>query len=71
METGYLIELKQSVSRTPTWYGYRQDGDGLGHTTDHAEAIRFARRIDAERVLADLGWTEAFVSEHQWLDAQG
>ena len=65
METAWLIELKQSVSRTPTWYGETDEG-ALGMTSDHMKAIRFGRKWDAEKVLADIGWTEAFVCEHGW-----
>lgn len=62
---GWLIELKQSVSNTPTYYGETEEGV-LGTTTDHMKAIRFSRKVDAERVLSDIGWTEAFVSMHGW-----
>lgn len=65
MEAAWLIELKQSVSRTPMWYGETDEGV-LGATSDHMKAIRFARKWDAEMVLADIGWTEAFVCEHAW-----
>lgn len=65
MDTAWLIELKQSVSATPTWYGETDEGV-LGMTTDHMKAIRFCRKWDAEMVLADIGWTEAFVCEHAW-----
>lgn len=65
METAWLIELKQSVSRTPTWYGEADEGV-LGMTTDHMKAIRFCRKRDAEMVMRDIGWTEAFSCEHAW-----
>lgn len=65
METAWLIELKQSVSRTPTWYGETDEGT-LGMTSDSGKAIRFGRKWDAEKVMEDLGWTEAFACEHKW-----
>lgn len=68
METAWLIELKPSVSRQPTWYGETDEGI-LGMTRDPNKAVRFARKCDAEIVLADIGWTEAFVCEHAWHDA--
>ncbi len=64
-ETGWLIELKQSVSKQPTWYGVT-DEDVLGWTTNNLKAIRFARVEDAERVIHAEDWTEAFASDHQW-----
>jgi hypothetical protein len=69
-ETGWLIEFKQSVSVQPTWYGRTDDEDSgvLGMTTDAGKALRFARKVDAETVIEDIGWTEAFASEHMWCD---
>ena len=63
-ETGWLIEFSQRVSSTPTYYG--QTDDGLGQITDHLKAVRFARKEDAEMVIADIGWTEASAVEHGW-----
>jgi hypothetical protein len=69
MQTGWLIELKQSVSARPLWYGIT-DENALGMTDDANKAIRFARKEDAEAVMTlDLGWTEAFACEHAWSDA--
>ena len=65
MEVAWLIELKQSVSRTPTWYGETDEGV-LGWTSDHMKAIRFSRKWDAEKVMDDIGVSEAFVCEHAW-----
>lgn len=63
VETGWLIELKPSVSATPSWYcgGYEDC-----FTTDSLKAIRYARASDAQKVIDDIGWTEAFPTEHQW-----
>lgn len=66
-ETAWLIELNQSVSHTPAWYGETVEGM-LGVTTDSLKAVRFSRKQDAEAVMQDIGWTEAFVSEHMWCD---
>ncbi len=68
-ETGWLIELRQPkaefISARPAWWG-DTGGDVLGWTEDHAKAVRFARKQDAEMVIADIGWTEAFATEHMW-----
>lgn len=62
-ETGWLIELKPSVVQTPAWFQFSCDDDW---TTDAFKAVRFARKEDAEQVIAYYGWTEAFASEHMW-----
>lgn len=64
--TAWLIEFKPSVSVRPTYYG--KTDEGLGLTGDHNAAIRFARKEDAEAVIADTAWTEAFAAEHMWCD---
>lgn len=65
-ETGWLIELKPSVSHQPTWYARVDEDSVCGWSTDHRKAIRFAREADAQAIIDDIGWTEAFPSEHQW-----
>lgn len=68
VETAWLIEFSQSVSKTPLYWGYapnNEDGP-LGMTHDHLEALRFARKWDAERVIEYHGWTDAGAVEHQW-----
>lgn len=65
-ETGWLIEFSRRVSAQPTWYG--QTEEGLGQTTDAGKALRFARKEDAEMVIADFGWTEASAADHMWCD---
>lgn len=64
-ESAWLVELKAS---TPCWWSYSVQGseDAEDWITDSLKAIRFARRQDAESVIAYYGWTEAFSSEHQW-----
>lgn len=60
-EYGWLIELRgsrpqwlENVYLDETW------------TYDAAKALRFARKQDAEHVINEIGWTEAFASEHVW-----
>ena len=60
-ETGWLIELKPSVSRRPQWFHLEEQW-----VTDASKAIRFARKQDAEAFIEYSGWTEAFASEHMW-----
>jgi hypothetical protein len=62
-ETGWLIELR---GRVPTWF--RLTGEEPHWTSDSHEALRFARKQDAEAYIADVGWTEAFATEHVWVD---
>lgn len=61
-ETGWLIELR---GQRPTWF---QLADGDNWTDDSTKALRFARKADAESYIEEIGWTEAFASEHEWLD---
>ena len=61
-EYGWLIEFKSSG--LPVYYG--KTNEGLGMTEDHAMAIRFCRKQDAEMMIDDIGWTEAFPVEHAW-----
>lgn len=61
VERGWLIELKPSVARQPTWFHLDDEW-----TTDSTKALRFARKADAEAFIAHSGWTEAFASEHMW-----
>lgn len=67
-EVAWLIELKPRVSRTPTYYGETDEGV-LGLTEDHAKAVRFARKQDADVTIQNIGWTEAWAVEHMWCDA--
>lgn len=57
-ENGWLIEQRGNV---PCWW----DGEGEW-TTDSRKALRFARKQDAETYIDEVGWTEAFASEHIW-----
>lgn len=61
-EIGWLIELK---AQRPTWWCLGWDEEP-GWSTDASKALRFARRVDAEAYIEDIGWTDAFASEHIW-----
>lgn len=67
MESAWLIEFKQSVSNQPAWYG-ADDTEGLGMVTNADNAIRFSRKVDAEKVIEGIGWTEAYPVELAWPD---
>jgi hypothetical protein len=56
-EVAWLFELKGGV---PT-YWTNEDW-----TRDVEQAIRFARKQDAELIINDFGWTEAVAVEHMW-----
>lgn len=66
-ETGWLIERGQSEHQSPTmwWCG------GTEWSDDAAKAVRFARRVDAERVVAAessyVGDPIGRVTEHTWI----
>ncbi len=62
-DTGWLIECKPSVSRTPQWFHLEEEW-----VTDASKALRFARKQDAESFIEHTGWTETFASEHMWSD---
>lgn len=63
-ETGWLVEFK---GRSPQWWALAgSKGEGGYMTTDSTEALRFARREDAEAYIEDAGWTEAVATEHGW-----
>lgn len=62
-ETGWLVELKGQV---PTWFALDDSEDGWEWTTDSLKALRFGRKQDAQAYIDDIGWTEAFPTEHMW-----
>jgi hypothetical protein len=65
-ECAWLIELNGS---RPTWWSLTIPGeDGAGWIADVNLALRFARKQDAVAYIDDMGWTEAFASEHVWAD---
>ena len=74
-ETGWLIERYSSRSQSlkAQWlkaelFGW--DEEKAAWTTDASEALRLSRKVDAEALIAELGWTEARATEHQWIDAR-
>lgn len=73
-ETGWLIE-KQPVDGDGKWTGGIVWWDGIGWTTVADRAIRYARKLDAERALHAARSYDgahaailfgAYVLEHQW-----
>lgn len=67
-ETGWLIELRGGP---PQWWYLGEDGeDGQGWTSDSLKALRFARKQDAEAYIGNVGWTEAFATEHEWATSE-
>lgn len=74
IETGWLIE-KQPVDGDGKWTGGIVWWDGMGWTTVANLAIRYARKLDAERALHAARTYDgalagrlrgAYVLEHQW-----
>lgn len=68
-EVGWLVELQ---TRTEvSWWGRTDDPDAggvLGWTKNDKDALRFARKADAELLIEDHGWTEVRATEHMWVD---
>lgn len=67
-EFAWLIEFPH-IDGAPTYWG--KTITGLGVTSEHLDAIRFARKEDAEAIISDkvhLGgvWHEAKATEHGW-----
>jgi hypothetical protein len=65
VETAWLIEFPADQNGA-VYYG--KTVEGLGQTNENLDAVRFARREDAELIIADVGWTEAKAVEHMWID---
>jgi hypothetical protein len=61
-EIAWLIELR---GNRPTYWSLAVDEPGW--EADHDKALRFARREDAQAYIDDIGWTDAFPTEHMWL----
>jgi hypothetical protein len=61
-DVAWLIELRGS---RPTWWSLHSDEEP-GWLPDANKALRFARKEDAEAYIEDMGWTDAFASEHMW-----
>jgi hypothetical protein len=62
-ETGWVIERGDSEPSAPTYWA------GLDMwSQDHMDAIRFARKRDAERVSARMTYPNNRVCEHMWTE---
>ena len=66
-ETGWVIEHGGSLASRPQYW------TGSGWSFDHLEAVRCARRVDAERMLIGIGGGALLpnapthrVAEHVW-----
>lgn len=67
-EVGWLLE-RQVAGRAVWWRGVRC---GRDWTADASEAVRFARREDAERASLGIGpsWADAIATEHMWTSGE-
>ena len=70
-EAGWLVEHYASkrgeyLAEWLTGWPAFDDSAPETWTKDSAQALRFARREDAEQVIQALGWTEARATEHVW-----
>lgn len=67
-EAGWLIERGDSQACEPSYWGWVADEEasGLDWTKSHQDALRFARKIDAERYALDAGWNNVRICEHEW-----
>lgn len=70
-ESGWVIEDAASPAHTPLYWTGRAGGV-TGWTGNHIEAIRFARKVDAESFVSWVGWIPASVriAEHAWTPAR-
>lgn len=66
-ETGWLIE--QVIGGRAVWWRARAECGRLW-TVDANEAVRFSRKLDAERVImarVDPFMSGAFATDHMWI----
>lgn len=72
-EGAWLIEMPQThpdYGGWPTWLA-GVDGCEPVWTTEHMRAVRFSRKIDAERLASGLIPEGLyFVSDHMWIPAE-
>lgn len=83
-EVGWLIELPATVDGAlfPRWLMIDPRSNQLGFTTDAGQALRFARQVDADRMIRSLATgakditefrhtlalsRECVATEHQWM----
>lgn len=71
-ETGWLIEWTDdadSDGRSPLYFG--KTSRGLGRTAENLDALRFARKEDAELFINGTNWWHAddrpVAVEHMWV----
>ncbi len=66
IETGWLIEL--NIDGQPHWWSPKKGETPAesGWSTMANDAIRYARKHDAQMVIDEIGWTEVTATEHQW-----
>lgn len=60
-ETGWVIERGDSRPSAPAYWA------GDAWSQDHLDAIRFVRKLDAERVSARMTYPNNRVCEHIWV----
>lgn len=68
-ESGWVIELADSDASEPKYWaaGQREAERSSAWTSNHEHAIRFARKLDAERVTERImKGISVRVCEHQW-----
>ncbi len=67
-ELGWLIE--RTDSNVPVYYGISCPGvtTEWAWVVDHNKAIRFARRIDAQRTIGMYGFKNCIATEHMWME---
>jgi hypothetical protein len=63
-EIGWVIERGDSEPSAPTYWAGLDDR----WSQDHMDAIRFARKRDAERISARMRYPNNRVCEHMWCD---
>jgi len=63
-KVGWLIETNH-IDGTPWWWNGKlyEDDDW---TKDSFEALAFASKEDAEKIIRQIGWTTVTATEHRW-----
>ena len=65
-ERGWLIERRDPVTRYLTVVD-----EIFGWTEDSLDAIRFARRSDANKMAEIFETDDVYITEHEWCDPSG
>lgn len=66
-ENGWLIEAAESEACEPLYWAGSFGDERDRWTKDHLVAVRFCRRVDAERVAAGvLDGYQVRICEHGW-----